>query len=80
MRERSGDGFQGELDGFMKGHQVHLVERHVHDAGKVAFDHHVAADQFAHRISHGRVPAKRHQQIDIAVNEWLQRIAPEPTA
>jgi hypothetical protein len=64
----------------VKGHEVHLVERHVHDAGEVAFDHHVAADQLAHQVAHRRVLAKRHQRSEVPVNKGLQGLALQPVA
>ena len=74
------DRFQGDLGGSVEGHEVHLVERQVHDASEVAFDHHVAADQLAHQVAHGRVLAQRHQRAEVAVNKGLQGPALQPVA
>src|SRR5829696_7170608 len=61
----------------MKRPLMHRVERLVHQAGQQAFDEEVFAPDKAHEITDGAVLPKRDQRTEVAVAEWLQRLALE---
>ena len=68
---------QGEERGFedaVNGKLVQLVQRQVHELGKIPLDHQTLADQAPHHVAHCAEFAQRHQGAKISVAVRLERL------
>src|SRR5215203_1608177 len=77
--QSAGDGFEDHPPCTKQGHLVHPIERSIHHACKIAFDHELLSRQKAHKVTDGAVFAQRDQGSEVAVDKRLQRLALQTT-
>src|SRR5215207_3039972 len=73
--QSAGDGFEDHPPCTKQGHLVHPIERSIHHACKIAFDHELLSRQKAHKVTDGAVFAQRDQGSEVAVDKRRERAA-----
>jgi len=61
FRDHARQGKERGFEDAMNGQLMQLVQRQVHELGKITFDHQTLADQAAHHVAHRAELAQRDQ-------------------
>src|SRR5215211_6204619 len=78
--QSAGDRLEDHPPCTKQGHLVYPIERSIHHACKIAFNHELLSRQKTHKVTDGAVFAQRDQGSEVAVVKPLQRLAVQTTS